>query len=250
LHPSDKPPIVPDVEPPRLVTPPLTIDFALMGPTVVDSARLRERHVLPVVVDTNVLIEDALYRVAHLVPTIRSSDRQVVLHPAPSALSHLMSINAVRVYGKPDLLDEVAEHLPRVAARKGSDAEAALALITTDYAPHIRFVDPKGILIPDSEADFAEVARIDPDDEPTARLSRLLDPSILLTLDRKALLRFGFGQWVDDPDMDAVVRRPWGHDHRQRRRRWSTQSDLTGSRQPPPDRPASWWGSPVVLDDA
>ena len=49
------------------------------------------------------------------------------------------------------------------------------------------------------------MALIDPDDEPTARLSRLLDPSILLTLDRKALLGLGFGRWVDDPEMDAVV---------------------------------------------
>ena len=37
------------------------------------------------------------------------------------------------------------------------------------------------------------------------RLSRLLDPSLLLTKDRKALLRFGFGLWVEDPRTDAFV---------------------------------------------
>ena len=193
------------MEPPRLITPPLPIDFALIGPTVVDSARLRERHVFPVVIDANVLIEDALHRLGHPIPTVRASDRQVVPHPKPSALSNLMAIHAIRVYGKPDLLDEVAEHMPRVANRKGHDPEAALALIYAEYVPFIRLVDPAGIVLAGSEDDLAAVDAIDPDDEPTARLSRLLDPSILLTLDRKALLRFGFGAWVEDPDMDALV---------------------------------------------
>ncbi len=193
------------MEPRSPVTPPLPIDFALIGRTATESGRLRDRHVFPVVVDANVLIEDVLHRLARPVPTMRSTDREVVSHPAPSALSHLMAIHAIRVFGKPDLLDEVSEHMPRVASRKGHDPDAALALIQAEYVPYIRLVDPTGIVIPASEPDFAEVALVDTDDEPSARLSRLLDPSILLTLDRKALIRFGFGQWVDDPDMDAVV---------------------------------------------
>lgn len=169
------------------------IDLALIGPTVADSARLRERHVLPFVVDAMVLIEDALYRTA--------TDP-----PRTTALSHLMALHAIRVYGKPDLLEEVAAYLPAAAAKKGRDPGPALALIATEYAPQMRLVDPSGIGLPDTEGLLARVFEVDADDEPTARLSRLLDPSILLTRDSKHLLRFGFGQWVEDPEMDAFVR--------------------------------------------
>lgn len=188
-----------------LVIPALPIDLALLGGTVVESARLRERHVLPFVVDAMVLIEDALHRTAEYLPTARPG-QGVVPWPKPSALSHLMALHAIRVYGKPDLLEEVAERLPEVAAKKGRDPGSALALIAAEYAPQMRLVDPSGVALPDAENLLAQVAAIDLDDEPTARLSRLLDPSILLTRDRKALLRFGFGQWVEDPDMDAFVR--------------------------------------------
>jgi hypothetical protein len=193
------------MEPRPLVSPLVTIDLALLGPTVVDSARLRERHVLPFVVDAMVLIEDALHRTAEYVPTARPG-QGVVPWPRPTALSHLMALHAIRVYGKPDLLEEVAERLPEVAAQKGRDPGPAPALIAAAYVPQMRLVDPSGIALPDTEELLAQVAAIDIDDEPTARLSRLLDPSILLTRDRKSLLRFGFGQWVEDPDMDAFVR--------------------------------------------
>jgi hypothetical protein len=191
------------MEPRPLISPLVTIDLALLGPTVVESARLRERHVLPFVVDAMVLIEDALYRTAEYVPTSRPGG--VVPWPRPSALSHLMALHAIRVYGKPDILEEVAEHLPAVAAQKGRDPGPALALIAAEYSPAMRLVDPSGIVLPDMEDKLADVFAKDPDDEPTARLSRLLDPSILLTRDREALLRFGFGQWVEDPEMDAIV---------------------------------------------
>lgn len=180
------------MEPRDRVSPAVPIDLALLGPTVADSARLRERHVLPFVLDAMVLIEDAL--------------RRADTWPKPTALSHLMALHAIRVYGKPDLLEEVAQRLPEVAARQGRDPNPAFALIAAEYAPQMRLVDVTGIVLPDDEGLLAQVAAIDPDDEPTARLSRLLDPSILLTKDKKALLRFGFGQWVDDPDMDAFVR--------------------------------------------
>jgi len=191
------------MEPRPLVSPLVTIDIALLGATVEESARLRERHVLPFVVDAMVLIEDALYRTAEYVPTSRPGG--VVPWPRPSALSHLLALHAIRVYGKPDLLDEVVEHLPEVAAQKGRDPGPAFALIAAEYAPAMRLVDPSGIVLPDMEDKLADVFAKDPDDEPTARLSRLLDPSILLTRDREALLAFGFGQWVEDPEMDAIV---------------------------------------------
>jgi hypothetical protein len=189
----------------EIVTPPLPIDLALLGTTVMESAQLRERHVLPFVVDAMVLIEDALHRTAELRPTMRARDNKVTPWPKPSALSHLMALHAIRVYGKPDLLEEVAGRLPGVAAKNGRDPGPAYALIRDEYAPQMRLVDPSTITLPDVEELLAQVVAIDPDDEPTARLSRLLDPSILLTRDRKALLRFGFGQWLDDPEMDAVV---------------------------------------------
>ncbi len=142
-------------------------------------------------VDANVLIEEALRRVTR--PDAR-----------PTALAHLMAIHAIRLFGKADLLDEVAEHLPRLASRKGLDPGAATAVIDAEYAPRIRLVDVRDILLPDAEGRLQQVAAKDPDDEPTARLARLLDPSILLTRDR-ALLDLGCGVWVDDPDQDQLV---------------------------------------------
>lgn len=191
---------------PRLILPPLPIDLALNGATVADSARLRERYVMPFVVDAMVLIEDALHRTAGLAPSVGRSASEIGLWSKPSALSQVMALHAGRVYGKPDLLAEVVRHMPNAAAKSKRDPGPALELIRTEYAPRMRLVDPSGISLPDEENRLASVAAIDPDDEPTARLSRLLDPSIVLTRDRKALLRFGFGQWVEDPEMDAFAK--------------------------------------------
>lgn len=134
----------------RPVTAPIPIDFALIGATAVKSAHLRDGRVFPIVVDAMVLIEDALWRVSHLAPTIRPSEHGVLPHPAPSSLSRLLAIHAARLYGKPDLLDEVVEHLPRVA-KSQERADAAFALIRTEYAPSMRLVDPSGIRLPDAE---------------------------------------------------------------------------------------------------
>ena len=190
---------------PRPVARPLPIDLAVMGSSVVESARLRERHVLPFVVDAMVLIEDALHRAAEYRPTVRGPDNKVMPWPKPSALSHLMALHAVRVYGKSDLLEEVVERLPEVAARKRRDPAPALALIRDEYAPQIRLVDPRTAAAVLNDDRFDQVASVDPDDLPTAQLCRLLDPSILLTRDKKSLLRFGFGEWLDDDEMDAIV---------------------------------------------
>jgi hypothetical protein len=190
---------------PQTVTRPMPIDLAVMGSSAVESARLRERHVLPFVVDAMVLIEDALHRVAEYRPTVRGPDNKVMPWPKPSALSHLMALHAVRVYGKADLLQEVVERLPAVAARKGRDPEPALRLIRDEYAPQIRLVDPLSTAALLNDDRFDQVAAVDPDDLPTAQLCRLLDPSILLTRDKKSLLRFGFGEWLDDDEMDVFV---------------------------------------------
>ena len=194
-----------DTPVPDLVQRPLPIDLAVMGSSVVESARLRELHVLPFVVDAMVLIEDALHRVADYRPTVRGPDNKVTPWPKPSALSHLMGLHAVRVYGKSDLLEEVAERLPEVAARKRRDPAPALGLIRDEYAPQIRLVDPRSTAALLNDDRFDQVAAVDPDDLPTAQLCRLLDPSILLTRDKKSLLRFGFGEWLDDDEMDAFV---------------------------------------------
>ena len=67
----------------RPVAAPIPIDFALIGSTAAESARLRDSRVFPFVVDAMVLIEDALWRVSHVAPTIRPSDRQVAPVPGP-----------------------------------------------------------------------------------------------------------------------------------------------------------------------
>lgn len=194
----------------RPVSKPVPIDLALVGPTVVGSARLREGRVVPSVIDAMVLMEDALWRVSNLAPTVGAPKEGIVLHPAPSSISHLIAIHAITVFAKPDLLEEVVKHIARVAGDERR-AEAALALIDAEYVPFMRLVDPSGIVVPDAEKRLADVLASDPDDEPSARLSRILDPAVLFTKDRKHLLKNRFGVWVDEeqPNSLAVTGDDW-----------------------------------------
>ena len=72
------------MEPRDITMPVLPIDLALLGPTIADSARQRDRHVLPFVLDAMVLIEEALYRTTTFVRTARPEG--IVPWPRPSAL--------------------------------------------------------------------------------------------------------------------------------------------------------------------
>lgn len=182
-----------EARPPGKRRPIVTTDVAVLATRPTESARLRDEHHWPVVFDANALILDVIHNAL--------PDKK------PSALMDAVMVGTARLYGKPDLLDEVAEHLPQVAARKAHDL-ARVHEVLAFYASRIRLVDPAGVVIPDTAARFAAVdARRAPGgrtDEPTARLSRILDPSILLTADRD-LLDNGFGVWYEPNDRPA----PW-----------------------------------------
>lgn len=178
------PPIVAAMEPAKR-RPIVTTDLAVFASSSAASARLRDEHLWPVVLDAMTLIREAIHNA-------RPEGK-------PSALMDALVVGTARLYGKPDLLEEVADHLPEVAARKGYDLARAHRVLAF-YLGRMRLVDPPRVIIPDAEARFAEVgARRKPDgrsDEPTARISRLLDPSLVLTTDAD-LLDNGFGVWYE-----------------------------------------------------
>jgi hypothetical protein len=163
----------------------ITTDLAVIAARSADSARLRDEHLWPVVLDAMTLIRDVIHN------TIPDKE--------PSGLMDALTVGTARLYGKPDLLQEVADHLPKVVARKGYDLRRAQEVLAF-YVNRMRLVDPGGIVMPDAEARFVKVgvrrAAGGRSDEPTARLSRLLDPSILLTADRD-LLENDFGLWYE-----------------------------------------------------
>lgn len=94
-------------------TPVVTADLTVLGATAADSARLRNEHLWPVVVDANVLIEDVLWI------SIQRKRR--------SALWAALAVGTVRLLGKNDLLDEVLEHLPEAAGDPGPRGSTPIA---------------------------------------------------------------------------------------------------------------------------
>jgi hypothetical protein len=171
--------------PPGKRPPLITTDLAVFASSSTASARLRDEHLWPVVLDANTMIRDVLYNTP--------PDKR------PSAMMNALTVGTARLYGKPDLLAEVADHLSDVAGRNNHDL-ARVREVLAFYVSRMRLVDPSGVVIPDAEERFARVhARRKPNgrtDEPTARLCRLLDPSILLTED-KDLLDTNFGVWYE-----------------------------------------------------
>jgi hypothetical protein len=160
--------------------PVITADLAVLGFTAVSAAGQREEHITPVVVDTNAVIQDVLWN--------------SVPRPRASALVLALAVGSIRLLGKRDLIEEVVERLPEAAGDR--PIAPLLAILAEQYLPHLRLVDVGGISLPTAEETIAGVAKADPDDEPTARLTRLLDPSILLTAD-KDLLNQHFGEWYE-----------------------------------------------------
>jgi hypothetical protein len=164
--------------------PVITADLAVLGFTAKSAAAQREEHITPVVVDANALIQDVLWNSAP--------------RPRASALLLALAVGSIRLLGKVDLIEEVVERLPDAAGDR--PLAPLLAILAEHYLPHLRLVDVGGISLPAAEEIIAEVSKSDPDDEPTARLTRLLDPSILLTAD-KDLLNQHFGEWYEPGGM-------------------------------------------------
>lgn len=154
---------------------PLTAaDLIAIGTRSIGITRLMPDVVMPVVVDANVLIEDLL----------RYADNK------GSSLIRAAFLGSARLYATKAIIDEVLEHLPRVAATKARDIAALHSVFAHAYLPHLRLVDVSDLTSEDERVKALELE--DPDDVDAAKLAILLAPSFLLTCDRD-LLRHGLG---------------------------------------------------------
>lgn len=174
----------------QVVRQPFGVGLATISNDVAEAARLRNEHVVPVVLDANALLAELAWRSRRLVPTVRANATEPILWPCQSGLSRSLAKGAARLYGKADFIEEVLRHLAAFARDQGLDPLALSALLEADYLPALSLVDVEGIEVDDPN--LALVIIDDPDDEPSARLSRLLDPSFVFTRDRD-LIDHGFG---------------------------------------------------------
>jgi hypothetical protein len=154
------------------------------------AALLRDSFSLPVVIDTTAVFDDLLYRTRP--------------EPGFSSLLVATQIGCARLIAKDDLPAELDRNLARIAADENRDPAVMRQMINGDYLPWIRLVNVTGIAIESPR--LRAVAGRHINDEPTARLSLLVDPSLVLTLDND-LLDNGFGVWKE-PGLD---RAKWSH---------------------------------------
>jgi predicted nucleic acid-binding protein len=119
------------------------------------------------VLDTNVLMNDLLYRIRNNRCT---------------ALVECLMIDALRAYVPSHILEEVLEHLPARARRSDVSAELALQVWTDEYAPLLRVVNASDL--PSYDERIANLADRDPDDVPSAALVLSLASCLSLSADR------------------------------------------------------------------
>lgn len=131
----------------------------------------------PVVIDANVLIEDALRR---------TSGRHCSLQFAAET-------GTARLLAPPQLLPEVMKNLPEACGVK-HDPDTVLATIRERYLPYLRIVDVAGLSIDDPRVDALRQRHAE--DVAYAVLALLLSPSVLLTNDRD-ILDQGLGDYHD-----------------------------------------------------
>ncbi|MFE7622531.1 hypothetical protein [Streptomyces sp. NPDC057509] len=100
----------------------------------------------------------------------------------------------VVLYAADHVLDEVYEHLPRIAKSSPVPLAALRAYFETEYLPVLRFVTVSDTDAPDPQV----LAITDSDDVPTGRLAKLIAPCVVFS-DDKHLKRPGFApkRWLD-----------------------------------------------------
>lgn len=106
----------------------------------------------------------------------------------------LMSDRSVVLYAADHVLDEVYEHLPKIADSSSVSLAALRAHFEKVYLPALRFVTVSGLDGPDPQM----LAITDPDDVPTGQLAKLIAPCVVFSED-KHLKRPGFApkRWLD-----------------------------------------------------
>ena len=141
-------------------------DLIAVGTQSIGITKFMPDVVMPVVVDTNVLIEDLLRR---------SDGKQSSLLVAAGA-------GSARIYATESILAELDEHLPRIARERSRDLTRLREVLARDYLPYLRVVDVSDLRSEDERV--IALALEDADDVGPAKLALLLAPSFLLTTDK------------------------------------------------------------------
>lgn len=144
----------------QVVRQPFGIALATISNDVAEAARLRDEHVVPVVLDANALLAELAWRSQRLVPTVRHDNAEPILWPCQSGLSRSLAKGAARLYGKADLIEEVRRHLAAFARDQGLDPLALNALLEADYLPALSLVDVEGIEIDDPNLALVIIAHV------------------------------------------------------------------------------------------
>ncbi len=134
-------------------------------------------HLASCVVDTNVWLAD-------ITRTLKTS--------RPSGLLQAARIGTLRLYASTVVRAEVPEKISARAKSLKIDPEQARRLWETNYLPRIHFLDPDRL----PPLPGGQVVVRDADDVATGQLIGLLQPSVVLSLDRKHLGEFAV---VSDP---------------------------------------------------
>jgi len=153
-------------------------DLIAVGTQSIGITKFMPGVVMPVVVDTNVLIEDLL----------RRSDGK------HSSLLVAAAVGSARIYATQSILAELDRNLPGIARERGRDLTRLREVLAQDYLPHLRVVYVGDL---HSEDDRVKALALeDADDVGPAKLALLLSPSFLLTTD-KDHLRHGLGVFYE-----------------------------------------------------
>jgi predicted nucleic acid-binding protein len=118
------------------------------------------------VVDTNVVLGDLLWLVAE-----RKNET------AKTALMEAVEAETIDMYAPPSLFDEVEEHLPLIAAKKGLDLNRLHGEWAT-YQTRIKIVEP------DAEKVHALKNGVDPDDAEFVALAQTIDAVGVVSKDK------------------------------------------------------------------
>ncbi|MCC9738536.1 hypothetical protein [Streptomyces sp. MNU89] len=146
-----------------------------------DPYRARAPH-LVAVVDTNVMLNSI------------DNDCRNEAEGWRSRLLLMSDRGDVVLYAADHVLDEVYEHLSKIAASSPVSLATLRARFEDEYLPALRFVSVSNLDEPDPQV----LAITDPDDVPTGRLAKLIGPCVVFSED-KHLKRPGFApkRWLD-----------------------------------------------------
>lgn len=142
---------------------------------------------VPVIVDADVLIRNVEYAVRkHYAPALLGK-----------ASPNYSLFSGIVLFATSQVRREAIRHLPDIAERRAVDLDAIHAVWNDLIVPNLRFVE-----LATNAVDDPRIARVHPDDAPTAALAALLAPAVLATDNRKHFRSLG----LPDTNTDAVAK--------------------------------------------